>query len=266
MPASVVKDPLGLTCTFSKGRQRYFSHSLKEQYRCALAEDLLNGLVGLIHPHGRVDSMSLVTDYLRSIRHMVDALGGLTPGGARDLTVPMLSEFWIDHDNRIERHTRALILALEETDDLRTEVRLFAAGRKFNIQAQYEPLNPYTEGEWEALKSWCQRIVDTAYSDHRAAIAELEASEDSADFDPSPTGVLRLLAQIGPATVARVGAQFGLGKAGYAGLNVGAAQTRLFPSVDTAFAYQCLFGVHSGIVPDGIADLGIPTAVPRSVI
>lgn len=259
MPARLVKAPLGVTCTFSKGRIRSLTITLAESYQGALAEDLLNGLVSLVHPHGRVDSAGLVRDYVLSIRLMVDAFGGRTPGGARDLTVAMLSEFWLSHSNRAERHTRAMLLGLEESGaGLRSEAQRFAEGRKFNRVSRSEPLAPYTEDEWAVLQARCQEIVDAAYADHRAALQELEAADGSALLEPTPAGVLRLLARNGPATTSEICMYFGIrNSVRQSALQVGPTSVRLFPSVETAFAYRTLFAARSGIVPDGIEDLGL---------
>ena len=36
-----------------------------------------------------------------------------------------------------------------------------------------------------------------------------------------------------------------------------AALQAVFPHLDIVIAYRLLFGIYSGIVPDGIADLGV---------
>ncbi|MFI5681477.1 hypothetical protein [Streptomyces cellulosae] len=259
MPAYLVQDPLGVTCTFSKGRVRSLTLTLAEPYRGALSQDLVAGLVSLVHPHGRVDSAGLVRDHFLSIRQMVDALGGRTPRGARDLTVAMLSEFWLAHSNRTERHTRAMLLGLEESEvRLRGEAQRFTEGRKFNRASRSEPLAPYTEDDWAALHARCQEIVDAAYADHGAALREVEAASESALLEPTPAGVLRLLAQNGPASTGEVCEYFGIrDSVRQSALQVGPTSVRLFPSVETAFAYRTLFAARSGIVPDGIEDLGL---------
>ncbi|WP_326742434.1 hypothetical protein [Streptomyces sp. NBC_01768] len=259
MPARLVKAPLGVTCTFSKGRTRSLTLTLAECYQGALAEDLLTGLVSLVHPHGRVDSATLVRDYVLSIRLMVDALADRTPGGARELTVAMLSEFWLSHSNRAERHTRAMLLGLKEGGaGLRSEVQRFAEGRKFNRASRSEPLAPYAEEEWAALQARCQEIVDAAYADHQAALHEVEATDGSALLEPTSAGVLRLLARNGPATTGEICKHFGIrNSVRQSALQVGPTSVRLFPSVETAFAYRTLFAARSGIVPDGIEDLGL---------
>jgi hypothetical protein len=58
MPAVIVEDPLGLSCTFSDGTGRMFA---LDHLPCReLARDLLTGLVELIHPHGSVDAAGSV--------------------------------------------------------------------------------------------------------------------------------------------------------------------------------------------------------------
>ena len=67
MPAAVETDPPGIRCMFSDGSAARFS---LDGLPCpGLAGDLLTGLAGLIHPHGRIDAAGTAGVYVgRSAR------------------------------------------------------------------------------------------------------------------------------------------------------------------------------------------------------
>ena len=93
MPATVETDPPGIWCMFSDGSTVRFS---LDGLPCpGLAEDLLTGLAGLVHPHGSVDAAGTAGVYVRAFREMTRTLSaaGFT-GRAADLRRPHLTAFW----------------------------------------------------------------------------------------------------------------------------------------------------------------------------
>ena len=82
MPAEVIDDPPGISCVFSDGRRAEVT--LGKVASAQLAQDLLTGLAGLVHPHGTVDSAGSIRHYVSALRVMDAALAehGFT-GGAR---------------------------------------------------------------------------------------------------------------------------------------------------------------------------------------
>jgi hypothetical protein len=58
MPACLAEEPLGIACVFSDGSRAEFGLDGLPAPR--LAQDLLVGLVELVHPHGSVDAAGTV--------------------------------------------------------------------------------------------------------------------------------------------------------------------------------------------------------------
>jgi integrase len=67
-----------------------------------------------------------------------------------------------------------------------------------------------------------------------------------------------LLLRHGPLGRAQVIRWAGVTSYAVAQTNLGRVTRTLFPTTDVTFAYVLLFGAYTGIVPDGIADLGMP--------
>src|SRR5665811_2628586 len=89
MPATIVTDPVGIACVFSDASTARFA---LDGLPCPdLVDDLLVGLVELIHPHGAVDAAGSVNHYVQSIRDMARKLAGRGfTGRAPDLRRPCL--------------------------------------------------------------------------------------------------------------------------------------------------------------------------------
>ena len=110
MPATVETDPPGIWCMFSDGSTVRFS---LDGLPCpGLAEDLLTGLAGLIHPHGRVDAAGTAGVYIRAFREMTRTLAaaGFT-GRAADLRRPHLTGYWMGTTADRESCTRRALAA-----------------------------------------------------------------------------------------------------------------------------------------------------------
>jgi hypothetical protein len=94
MPATMVTDPVGIACVFSDASTARFA---LDGLPCPdLVDDLLVGLVELIHPHGAVDAAGSVNHYAQSIRDMARKLAGRGfTGRAPDLRRPLLAQYWM---------------------------------------------------------------------------------------------------------------------------------------------------------------------------
>jgi len=94
MPATMVTDPVGIACVFSDASTARFA---LDGLPCPdLVDDLLVGLVELIHPHGAVDAAGSVNHYVQSIRDMARKLAGRGfTGRAPDLRRPLLAQYWM---------------------------------------------------------------------------------------------------------------------------------------------------------------------------
>jgi hypothetical protein len=256
MPATLVEKPLGIACVFSDGTRAEFT--LAESGNPQLARDLLAGLAGLVHPHGTVDAAGSVSHYLTALRGMVAALAerGFT-GGAAGLRRAQLAEYWMGATVAREAGTRRMLQAFAAAGGgVEAGVRELVEGRAYNPQPYRRPLPPYRESEWARLTEVCQSVTTAAYRTHQAALAGAAAGEDPRAGGVGIDNLRWLLARTGPSTTQDV--------AGYLGVAHDSVRRRsgmlqasaeLFPHLDVTVAYVLLFGVYSGIVPDGIGDL-----------
>lgn len=258
MPATIIEDPLGIDCVFSDGTTARFD--LDGLPNPALARDLLLGLVELIHPHGTMDAAGSVGNYVQAIRNMTRTLAGQGfTGRATDLRRGQLAEYWIGSTGPREASTRRMLQAFHAvTSELAADVAEFAAGRAFNPQRSNRQMPPYSEAEWDRLVRTCRTIVDESYAAHQQALAAAERGQHPSIGGWTPANLRWLLARLGPVSTADFSAEVGCTK-GTVQRRGGFAQAsaEMFPSLDTLIGYRLLFGAYSGVVPDGIDDLGV---------
>ncbi|WP_427004860.1 hypothetical protein [Pseudarthrobacter sp. H2] len=261
MPTMVLDDPLGVVCVFSDGDTAEFS--LEGLPNPRLARDLAVGLVELIHPHGTVDSAGSVVHYVRALRRMVLAVaeGGFI-GGAGDLRRGQLAKFWMAGPTHLEAQTRALVEGFARSGGVLGEgVLELAAGRHFNIQPNRQALPPYPEAEWDRLASACRTLVEESYAAHRRALLSVAAGRHPAEGGWTAENFCWLLARSGPISTpgfaAALGVTYDAFRSRGGTVLFHQAVQAAFPHLDALIAYRLLFGVYSGIVPDGIADLGV---------
>ncbi len=256
MPATVETDPPGIWCMFSGGSTIRFS---LDGLPCpGLAEDLLTGLAGLVHPHGRVDAAGTAGVYVRAFREMTRTLAAAGfAGRAADLRRPHLTAFWMGTTADRESCTRRALAAFaRDGGTLHPAVAELTAGRNFNPVFNHKPLPPYREAEWERLAATCEAVADAAFAAHKNALAAAARGSQPGKGRWSRENVAWLLARTGPVGADRLG-QLACCSPGVARRKSGFQQVGadLFPTLDTVIAYRLLFGICSGIVPDGIEDL-----------
>ncbi|HCU97708.1 MAG TPA: hypothetical protein DHU96_35375 [Actinobacteria bacterium] len=253
MPANVTGDPLGIAAVFSDGSGAGFTFSKPSCPR--LVRDLLAALAGMVYPHGELDAADSVRLYVAAIRNMaaVLAAGGFT-GAAGDLTRGQIAQYWLGAPAWAEGCTRRLVQACGRAG-LAAGVADLAGGHSFNVR-DTRPLAPYGETEWTALTRACAGVVAESYQAHREALAAAAGGADPASAGWSADNLRWLLSRWGPSTVETVSAHAGLSVhvARRRGGHV-RASTELFPHTGVVVAYRLLFGVYSGLVPDGIDDL-----------
>ncbi|MGH3792729.1 MAG: hypothetical protein ACRDQ9_18430, partial [Pseudonocardiaceae bacterium] len=256
MPATLTEDPLGIECVFSDGSTARFD--LDGSPCPELARDLLMGLVELIHPHGTVDAAGSLTHYTQSIRHLTRTLAarGFT-GAAADLRRAQMAEYWMATNGPKEACTRRMLHGFQLAGGhLDAKLAELAAGRAYNPQRSHHQLPPYPEQEWERLTQTCRRIVDESFTRHKRALAAARRGQHPRDHGWSEDNLRWLLARIGPVGIVVFGRHLGCSdnvvrqRGG-----VLEASRDLFPCLDVVIAYRLLFGIYSGIVPDGIDDL-----------
>ncbi len=256
MPSAVLNDPPGIWCVFSDGTTAQFD---LDGLPCpGLVADLLAGLVELIHPHGTVDAAGSVNHYVQSIRDMARALGGRGfAGRAADLRRTLLAEYWMAASGPREACTRRMLQGfIQAGGRLDVKVAGLADGRAYNPQRNHRQLPPYREAEWDRLTLTCRGIVDEAFAVHKRALAAAERGRHPADGGWSPENLRWLLARVGPVGVVGFGQHLGCSENVVRQRGgVIEASRDLFPDLDAVIAYRLLFGIYSGIVPDGIDDL-----------
>ena len=256
MPATMVTDPLGIACVFSDGSTALFD--LVGLLCPELVADLLAGLVELIHPHGTVDAAGSVNHYVQSIRDMARKLAGLGfTGGVADLRRPLLAQYWMAATGPREACTRRLLQGFHAAGgQLDAQVLELAAGRAYNPQRSRRQLPPYREAEWARLIGVCRTLADEAFTGHKHALAAAERGRHPREGGWREDNVRWLLSRVGPVGTAGFGQQLGCSehvvrdRGGFL-----EASRELFPVLDVVIAYRLLFGIYSGIVPDGIDDL-----------
>jgi hypothetical protein len=259
MPARLLEDPLGIDCVFSDGRR--LRHVLGDPDPAALVRDLLTGLAAMVHPHGTVDSPGTVHSYLTGLRDLAGFLRErAVRGGAGVLTRGLLAEYWMQADRLRESTTRRMLAALDTVGGgvLQPGVRALVDGRHFTPTQRSSPLVPYTEQEWQRLHQVCRRMVDEAFTAHRRASVAAARGQDPREGGWDEDNRRWLLRRLGPSSDRQIGEYLScdgswVQKRG----GIRTASDELFPDVNVVIAYRLLLGMYSGIVPDGIADLGV---------
>lgn len=263
MPAEVVQEPLGLDCVFTNG-QRCRIVVPPGYWNKTLARDLVTALVELIHPRGGVDAAATVKKHMYSLAGLVawfDARG--FTGGAKDLTRSQVAEFLMSRRNAAERSCRRLLTAFgTEIEPLSDGVLELVKGKTFHPKRRRNatPLAPYTEGEWGRLQQECLRVINDSYAENRRALAAAQQGQRPSLDTWAYEDVCWLLAELGPTvTNESVSSLYGVCAATIAYRRGGVVPIRraLFPQTPTVIAYMLLFGSYTGIVPDGIAGLGV---------
>jgi hypothetical protein len=258
MPATVQDDPPGIWCMFSDGSTAQFG--LGGVPCPGLVTDLLAGMADLIHPHGSVDAAGSASQYVQAFRQMARRLSaaGFT-GRAADLRRPHLTEYWMGTSGPMESCTRRALAAFARTGGaVDRGVAELVAGRNFNPLPFRRPLPPYREAEWERLAAACAEAASASFAAHKDALAAAARGAHPGEAGWSRENLAWLLARTGPVGAARFGELAGCTY--HAVLEQGGfheVSADLFPSLDVVISYRLLFGVYSGIVPDGIDDLAV---------
>lgn len=265
MPAVVRRDPLAVEFAFSNGTR--FMLKLHDLPCPEMVADMASGLAGLAHPHDQVDSRGTAQNYrvaLKKLGIFLDSLG--FSGGAGDLTRARLVEFWLGTNRHVESMTRRMLRSWNaETGALRPEVRDYLTGQLLHAPKRNrdkKPFAPYSDVEWERLRTCCQNIIDTASARQKAALATAREAGDLQDLPAmgwSTDSLVGVLLRHGPMSPPQmVAAMDNCVRLTAAQREAWShASSLLFPSVEVALAYRLLLGMTTGVVPDGLDDLEI---------
>jgi hypothetical protein len=250
MPAVVIGDPPGISCTFSDGTG--VTWHARQAVDRVLVCDLLGGLAGMVHPHGPVDAAKTVREYGFAIRAFARALSGLGHRGPlAGLSRGRLTEALLGLEHRPEMMIRRVLSACDPRD-AGPEVREVARGRAFSRFRPHVPAEPYSEGEWERLQAACRQSAGAALAAFRQAAGMAASGRDPLRHGWAEPNVLWLLARRGPLNVAGLAALAGVSRDTAKYRLAGGMRQRnaaLFPATDTVIAYQLLLGCYTGIVP-----------------
>ncbi|MFD4922298.1 hypothetical protein ACFWNE_13415 [Streptomyces goshikiensis] len=262
MPAAVTLDPLGMHCIFSDGSEYRRPLRVRRPVEIpGLARTLLEGATDLVHPHGQVDSAGGIDLYLTAVRGFTDWLAefGFT-GGVSDLTRALLARYWRQGvRSSQESALRAMLRCADDQDQiLSPDVRAFVDGRLFNTGERYGSHQPYSEAELARLIRTCRDEVDSAFHAFRAAREQGSEGDGPGASLRERTAHHWLVLHNGPGPLVNEMAENGSFpfRQRY-GVGLRAVLDPLIPTLDVMIAYRLLFGAYTGIVPDGIADLGL---------
>jgi integrase len=259
MPAELLEDPAGISCVFSDGRRCRRTVAAEPG---ELVRDLLEGLASMIHPHGSIDARSTVGNYTAAVSDMARFMRERgARGGIGRLSRGLLAEYWMQAGRFRESATRRMVVSFDAARGggaLQAGVRELAAGRHFAARPSSSPLVPYTPEEWERLHEACRQTADEAFARHRQALKSAARGQDPRDGGWTVGNQRWLLMRLGPMSDERAGAHLGVSGT-WVGRRGGmrSAGDELFPNVNVVIAYRLLLGIYTGIVPDGVAGLGI---------
>ncbi|MET9544235.1 hypothetical protein ABZY36_02840 [Streptomyces sp. NPDC006627] len=270
MPATVIDEPLGVHFIFADGSE--WTVRLAGLPNPALARDLAVGLAASAHPHGGITRKKTVSCYALSLRNMVRELSRAGfAGSAADLTRAVVVRYWMATNHVKERDTRRLLAAFHDaTGSLRAEVRDFLDGEPLKIRPKLGTYEAYSDSEWERLEMACRRVVDESFARHKRALTTAREAQDALLLaQDTPEAVASLMLQRGP--MRYIDDYVEHFKAHRNGKGPGERRTfriancelvqqvrdDLFPTRKVLVAYKTLLGVYCGVVPDGIADLGV---------
>lgn len=264
MPATVVTKPLSVHFVLPDGTQ--WTASLEGLPNPRLARDLAVGMAENTHPTGAIGKKRVAEYRAVALRQMVKKLSaaGFT-GAASDLTRPVLMRYWLASTRARESETRLLLKGFDQvTGGLRPDVRTYLEGAPIQANQVTRAHEAYTDGEWERLEAACRTAVDGIWSRQRRLLAAAEQGTDPlVSGRHSEEDIAWLMLRDGPMS-------FENGYREYVGgyvpqragdpvrAMVGSVREGLFPTRSVQIAYALLFGVYSGVVPDGIdgIDLG----------
>ncbi|MCX4591709.1 hypothetical protein OG819_18800 [Streptomyces sp. NBC_01549] len=262
MPATVMHEPLAVRFFLADGSE--WTARLAGLPNQQLAEDLAQGLAANAHPHGEIKAKRTASTYAVAVRQMVKKLSeaGFT-GPASELTRAVLMRYWMASSHGRERDTRRLLKGYDAvTGGLRPEVRAYLEGGQVQARPRYRPNQAYTDSEWERLEATFRGVVDDSWKRHKRILALAKTGTD-----PKTSGLSReedvawLMLRDGPLSyengyLTYLGIEsWGPGDGAYR--VVRQVREDLFPTRTVQISYALLFGIYSGIVPDGINDLGL---------
>ncbi|MFD8038544.1 hypothetical protein [Streptomyces bauhiniae] len=250
-------DPLRIEFTFP--HDPAWTGDLSATANDRLAEDLAHGLVQMVHPLGRIAARQSAVAYTSAIRRMVAELAAMGfNGGLADLRTSHILSYWMSVGGRRVFHTRRLLAGCGDRVD--AGIRAYLEGKAIKGRPRGKPLKPYTDGEWRQIEAGLRDYLQQAVARQREVLDLAALGPDSSNLGRNRQNFAWLLRQHGPLKVADATRVMGL-TVDYFRDGIGGqyrdVRSAMYPPVQVATAMRLLFGVYSGVVPDGIRDLGL---------
>lgn len=218
-----------------------------------LAADIAAGLVAATYPHGPIRTKSVAAQYVTTMRRFVRELsaGGFR-GGFADLSTATVVRYWLTCDFHRERRIRAVLHAFHAAGgQLQPGIVEHLAGRRINQIKAGKPNKPYSAAEWERISQACNTIIKSSSRSHRQALEASERGKELPDDCLDADRLAWLIQSQGPLPVKSLMDLLPVATAGIQ-QQVRSLRRALYPDQDVAFAYNLLFAIRTGIVPDGI--------------
>ncbi|KOV73386.1 MULTISPECIES: hypothetical protein [unclassified Streptomyces] len=257
MVTRVEHAPLRIEFTFPNGTA--WTGNLSATANEGLAEDLAYGLVQMVHPLGRITAAQSAMAYTSTIRRMVAELVAMGfHGRLSDLRTSHVLSYWMSVGGRRVFHTRRLLAGCGDRVD--AGIRVHLQGKAVKSPPRSKPLQPYTDGEWRQIEAGLRDYLQQVMARQREVLDLAALGPDSSDLGRNRQNFAWLVREHGPLKVRDATRVLGL-TVDYFRDGIGgqfrAVRNAMFPKVDAVVAMRLLFGVYSGVVPDGIRDLGV---------
>ncbi|MFD8863477.1 hypothetical protein ACFV1F_03565 [Streptomyces sp. NPDC059590] len=256
MVTRVESDPLRIEFSFPDSTR--WTGDLSQSPNPVLARELAHGLVQLVHPFGDVKRRHTAVFYCVAIRRMIAALNEAGfRGGVADLRKSHMLAYWMSASG--EHVAKSKMLLKGCGDQVDADLRAYAEGRAVKRRSPTKPLQPYSEREWKELESGLREEVRAWIAVHRETIALAKLGPDPSDRGMNRQNLSHLLLEHGPLTVTGMAGHLDISGAVLHAAKADLLPLRnaLYPTVHEVFAFRMLFGVYSGVVPDGIRDVRI---------
>ncbi|SMX98504.1 hypothetical protein [Brevibacterium linens] len=218
-----------------------------------LAADIAAGLVAATYPHGPIRTKSVASQYATTMRRLARELhaDGFR-GGFADMSTAAVVGYWLTCDFHRERRIRAVLSAFHTAGgQLQPGIVHHLTGRRINQIKPGKPNRPYSATEWERLAQACNTMIKGSIHDHRQALEASERGKDLTDDSLSEDRMAWVIRSSGPLAIRSLMALFPMATVDNRQRVVSLSRS-LFPEPDVAFAYNLLFAIRTGIVPDGI--------------
>lgn len=246
-----IRPPLSIV--FELPEAVIYERELADLPDLVLAADIAAGLVAATYPHGPIRTKSVAAQYVTTMRRFArDQAAAGFRGGFPDLSTAAVVRYWLTCDFHRERRIRAVLHAFHAAGgQLQPGIVHHLAGRRINQIKPGKPNKPYSAAEWERLAQACNAMIKSSSRDHRQALAASERGKELPDDCLGEDRLAWLIRAHGPLPVKALMTLLPVATADTE-QQVKSLRRTFYPDQDVAFAYNLLFAIRTGIVPDGV--------------